>query len=269
MLDAKGIKTEMRKLYKINFYFGSLIILAVTVLMLGGCARKIPTKIIAEAARQVVSDLEKSLAVDQPEPVLAIGFTDDNKDSSSVTQLLEERLNHYLTLSDKFKVLENEKDKVVEFMKDQTQAFYDQDRVVSFGKFTPLKYVITGSLRQADDTVEIQAKLISIENAMIIDSSLVTLSLGRSPLQLVLIVLLSLVAFGVILSVIKGLFKKKTFVDVDPFSEMKCGSCGKRIRTPNQIGGECSNPPCEVPICNDCWNINKERTCKVCSSNKN
>ena len=130
------------------------------MLVLSGCSYRLSADNIDIAAKQLITDFDVSFKGKDNSTVTSIGFKVLGEDSLAFNPLLlEESLNHYLSLSPKFKVIEYGKektDKLLKIITDQrTRRYLDKNAVKlgtrpEVGRLLSNYYESTGDLKSAE-----------------------------------------------------------------------------------------------------------------------
>jgi len=224
-----------------------------------------------KAAKSISSQLEHAVGEGGAFTVAAVGFGEDGgKKQTENTRRLEERLNHYIAQSATFKLIEikdNDVRNLMDIISKQWDLRYKEPLFINF---TNIKNIVTGNIERGDVFAEISAKMVSLEKAEVLGSAIAQVPLHAGTrvylfrLAILSAVLLSLAA------IVRRLFLRKRKVSLPrDFQETQCSSCGRTIKDIYQLGGKCTNPTCENPICTDCWNVGRIRKCKTCQERIN
>jgi hypothetical protein len=241
------------------------------MLVLSGCSYRLSADNIDIAAKQLITDFDVSFKGKDNSTVTSIGFKVLGKNSLIFNPIvMEESLNHYLSLSPKFKVIEYGKektDKLLKIITDQRTRRYLDKNAVKLGEFENLNHVVTGTITIQKDKVEIRARLIDLQSLVVIAVSKITFSLKPGPGLLILWWGIGIFALLMGYSIMKKKFSHDTAGQIipDSFEEKTCGVCGAKIKNLYQRGGKCITPVCENEICTHCWNGERVRECAKCS----
>jgi hypothetical protein len=243
--------------------------LCLLLFLLPSCVERISSESMNKAANDIAKELERFSKGSEKVTVCAIGFECRSGElPDSITKLLEDRLNHYLSRSQRFSVVEVD-NKVVklilEFLREQRKDIYDESEGVSRGKFIPPHYIVTGTIGLDRDTVQINSKLVALETKKVEGSSLASFRLRAGVGTYIL--------WSLIVGVtgIAGYRLWRKFLptqrppNADDFQETTCAACGGKIKNRYQVGGKCTTPTCEREICTMCWNGRRTRYCQDCS----
>ena len=242
------------------------------MLVLSGCSYRLSADNIDIAAKQLIADFNASFKGENNSTVTSIGFKVLGENSLAFNPLvLEESLNHYLSLSPKFKVIEYGKektDKLLKIITDQRTRRYLDKNAVKLGEFENLKHVVTGTVTIQKDKVEIRARLIDLQSLAVIAVSKITFSLNPGPGLIILWWGIGIFALFMGYSIMKKIFfhYKAGQIILDSFEEKTCGVCGAKIKNLYQRGGKCTTPICESEICTRCWNGERIRECNECKA---
>jgi hypothetical protein len=242
------------------------------MLVLSGCSYRLSVDNIDIAAKQLITDFDVSFKGKDNSTVTSIGFKVLGEDSLAFNPLLlEESLNHYLSLSRKFKVIEYGKektDKLLRIIMDQMTGGRLYKNSVELGEFENLNHVVTGTVTIQKDKVEIRARLIDLKSLVVIAVSKITFPLKPGPGLLILYWGIGIFALSMCYSIMKKVFShNKAGQGIpDSFGEKTCGVCGAKIKNLYQRGGKCITPVCDNEICTHCWNGDRIRKCSECTA---
>jgi hypothetical protein len=241
-----------------------MLILFATV-TLSACSREMSSPGLDDAAKALVSEIEKLVTPGTPMTVAAIGFGEEGKKGTSdEATRVENRINHYIAQSPKLKLIEVQDDeirKIMEMIAKQSDLKYKEPIFIDF---TNLRNIITGSIEKGENQTDIRVRLVSLENAEVLGSAVATVPLKLSSSAYLLRVLLVFAGLFVLLGLAKKVFlRSKKITQPKDFKKTTCSACGRKIEDRYQQAATCTEPTCDNPICTDCWNIKRVRKCNT------